>query len=411
MVAGLVAMIAAVLLQLVPVPSTVARAVSPSSEVLAAEQSRVEQVASTVPGLGSVAGAAISIHPLSINPQATTRGLTFVVAFGLFFLGMTRALDAHEARRIVHGVLLLGVALALAGIAQKATATRMVYGLWQPFYAGDIFGPFVNKNHFAGWMVMAIPLSVGYFCERSSRSLSRVGASWRDRFIWLSSPEASQLVLMAFGILLMALSLVMTLSRSGIACFAVSMAGVGLVVAKQKAAHTRRALVVMFVVSIVAFSVAWAGIDPVLDRFGEAETLEHGGRLRIWLDTVHVIRQFPLVGSGLNTYATAMASYQTTNLQFSAVEAHNDYLQLAAEGGVLLVAAATGLLLLFVKEVRRRFCESVPGSADYWIRVGAATGLISIALQELVEFSLQMPGDAALFVVLCAVTVNSSSRV
>ena len=87
-------------------------------------------------------------------------------------------------------------------------------------------------------------------------------------------------------------------------------------------------------------------------------------------------------------------------------EAHSDYLQLAAEGGALLAGAAALLLVLFANEVRRRFRESAAGSRDYWIRVGAVTGLVSIGLQEAVEFSLQMPANAALFVVLCAVALH-----
>ena len=42
----------------------------------------------------------------------------------------------------------------------------------------------------------------------------------------------------------------------------------------------------------------------------------------------------------------------------------------------------------------------------YWLRVGAVTGLVAIALQETVEFSLQMPGNAALCATLCGIALH-----
>ena len=89
-----------------------------------------------------------------------------------------------------------------------------------------------------------------------------------------------------------------------------------------------------------------------------------------------------------------------------AVEAHNDYLQIAAEGGLLLglpIALAVGI---FIREVRRRFTESGDDTRTWWLRVGAVTGIAVIALQELVDFSLQMPGNAVLLALLMATAVH-----
>ena len=91
------------------------------------------------------------------------------------------------------------------------------------------------------------------------------------------------------------------------------------------------------------------------------------------------------------------------------IEAHNDYLQLLVEGGWLVTVPALVLLVLFVREVHRRFREGRDDRTGYWIRLGAVTGLVAIACQEVVEFSLQMPGNAALFVLLCAVAVRKAS--
>ena len=86
-------------------------------------------------------------------------------------------------------------------------------------------------------------------------------------------------------------------------------------------------------------------------------------------------------------------------------QAHNDYLQLAAEGGLLLTIPAALSVCAFIVAVRRRFVEET-SVRTYWLRVGAVTGLTAIALQETVEFSLQMPGNAALFAVVCAIALH-----
>ena len=102
--------------------------------------------------------------------------------------------------------------------------------------------------------------------------------------------------------------------------------------------------------------------------------------------------------------------YQTVDLQtHHFAEAHNDYLQLLAEGGALVCIPAALAILAFAWTVRRRFREVPPDSSDYWIRIGAVTGIVAVALQEVSDFSLQMPGNAVLFVVLMALAVRHTS--
>jgi O-antigen ligase len=348
-------------------------------------------------------------HALSVDPPATWRGLASFTAFAFFLLGTARAVDDHQSRQLARGIMILGVVLALAGIVQGGASTK-VYGIWLPYYRGRPFGPFVNANHFAGWMLMAIPVSIGYFCATLSRRLAAVDTGWRQRLLWVSSRHANQLVLMCAAILLMAVSLVMTLSRSGIICFLITLLIVAMLALKRRAQGVRRAVVALSLLSLAVFSFSAAGMDAVTDRFTAADTLTLSGRTSIWADTVRMTRQYPLVGTGLNTYATAMASYQTGNLDFSVLEAHNDYLQVAAEGGILVGGAAVTLIALFLREVKRGLADSVAGSMDYWVRVGAVAGCAAIGLQELGEFSLQIPGNAALFVVLCSLAVHGSSR-
>jgi O-antigen ligase len=201
----------------------------------------------------------------------------------------------------------------------------------------------------------------------------------------------------------------MTFSRSGIICFAAALFILARAIPKSQLTRPRRAALVMFLGSTAVLSIAWVGPDGLTDRFADADTLSLNGRLGIWRDTIKVIRDFGLVGTGLDTYAMAMAFHQPSNPYGTAIEAHSDYLQIAAEGGLLLLATAGILVGLFAVQARRCLRACAVASTDYWIRIGALTGLVAIGLQELGEFSLQMPGNAALFVVLCSIVVHRST--
>jgi O-antigen ligase len=103
-----------------------------------------------------------------------------------------------------------------------------------------------------------------------------------------------------------------------------------------------------------------------------------------------------------------MMVYQTGEKRLHYQEAHNEYLQIAVEGGLLIGVPALIAIGVFIRDVRRRFREAPKRGTTYWLRVGAAVGLVSIALQSLVEFSLQMPGNAALFAAVAAVALHRS---
>jgi O-antigen ligase len=143
----------------------------------------------------------------------------------------------------------------------------------------------------------------------------------------------------------------------------------------------------------------------VVERFAAAPAALTE-RLGAWQNTLSIIRDFPVFGIGLGSYARAMAAYQTGDRLLMYAQAHNDYLQLAAEGGLLVAVPA--LLVAFTASgtIRRRLEGSEDDSLTFWIRRGALAGLLGIAAQSLMEFSLQMPGNAVLFVMLLAIAMH-----
>ena len=386
----------AVVLQVVPISVGSIRWISPETDVV------LRRFAVGYPGSRTA-------YPLSIEPRATMLGLAALGALSLLLLGLARSFTRDDTLQISRGLAILGVVLAVAGFAQKAMGNGKIYGFWTPIEVGDSFGPFVNHNHFAGWMLMALPLAVGYFCARVARGMRRVKAGWRNRLVWLSSADASETILVGFAVLLMALALTITMSRSGIVGLLAALMLSGWSVIRRQATGSRRAIVAGYLIFVAFAAIGWTGFETLAARFAQNGTNDVGGRLGIWGDTWRLAGRFPLVGTGLNTYGVATIFYQTVEPTKRFTEAHNDYLQLLAEGGALVCIPAILVIVAFVWLVRGRFREESVESSEYWIRTGAVTGILAIALQELSDFSLQMPGNAVLFVVLLAIAARPTS--
>jgi hypothetical protein len=384
-----------VAIQLLPLPLSAVRTISPHAlDVL----EKLDL---------SIAAGLVHRHPLSVAPGRTGIGLALFVALALFVLGSARLISIRGARGLAEGLAIIGVILALIGVIQKPMFTGRIYGFWTPREPGAPFGPVVNQNHFAGWMLMALPVTIGLLGGAVARGMHGVKATWRDRVLWLSSPDASRLMLLAAAAGVMALSLVLTMSRSGIAAMAGAVAITGIVALRRQRTTTRRAFATSYLVLLIVVTIGWVGVDAVVARFTNADWSELNDRRGAWADAIGVISDFPLVGAGLDTYGVTTMLYQRHDLSQHYAEAHNDYLQLAAEGGVLLTIPAVLCLAIFVRAVHRRFREET-SPTTYWIRVGAVTGLTAIALQEAVDFSLQMPGNAALFAALCGIALHTT---
>jgi O-antigen ligase len=346
-------------------------------------------------------------HPLSINPPKTWVGLACLAAFGFMLLGLARGIGGRDLRVLAPGLVALGVLMSMIGIIQKALWSGKVYGFWEPVNKGVVaFGPFINRNHFAGWMLLALPVAVGYFASQVAKGMVGVKPGWRNRVIWFSTPDASRAVLTGFAILVMGFALTLTLSRSGIGCFLLAVVLSAFNVVRRQQSATKGRLVGTYLALVFVAAVAWVGIDAIGARFAQVDW-KLGGRAGAWADAWRIHEAFPWFGTGLNTYGSAtllLQQFEKATAHY--VEAHNDYLQLLVEGGWLVAAPALLLLGLFVREVRRRFREGRDDRTGYWIRLGAVTGLVAIAFQEIVEFSLQMPGNAALFCVLMALAAG-----
>ena len=413
---GLVAL--AGCLQLVPLPRGLRLAVSPATETVLLEQDLAYAAAAqqdAAPQTPETAAVLTAHRPVSIDGAATARAIVLLSAFVLLLGGLTRILNLTGARRLVTALVVFGAALALAGIVQRAVlgdhayGGMKIYGFWQPrSLLTTPFGPFVNRNHFAGWMLMAAPLAMGLALGWGERARRRAGSGWRNALLRLGTHQVGQAQLAALALFVMAVALLMTRSRSGLGGLVAATLIAATVVSRRAGSRRAGLWVAASLVLLLGAAFVWAGAD-VADRVAAGgSSLDL--RRRIWHDSAAVLRAFPLAGTGLNTFGAAMLSYQTPPREMHFQEAHNDYLQVLVEGGLLVALPALGAVAALAVAIARRFRAGRDDGMTSWLRVGAVTGLSAIALQSTVEFSLQLPGNAVLCVVLMAIAIHEPPR-
>jgi len=383
----------AVALQLVPVPRAALNAISPRAIDL------LEQY--------EFAFAGSARHAASIAPASTAVALAGLASLALYLLGFSAMLSRTTLRALPAYLMIFAVPLALFGIVSRELNNGLVYWFWKPQTGGGsgAFGPFVNRNHFAGWMLMACCVSIGALLGEVERVVVRKSSGWRDWVSWLSSRAASRLILTTAASVVMSISLVWTMSRSGIVSFVVAIGCfMWMLSRRMKLPRLPRALVVIALVLLLAVALGWRGAGRIIEWFQDPRDLL--GRLDAWRDGWRLIKDFPLTGTGINTYSVAMLFYQRSNAGWHLAQAHNDYLQLVAEGGVLVAVPAVTAMLSLAAAVRRNLESARRETRGYWIRAGAAVALIAIAVQEGVEFSLQIPANAFLFCTLAALALS-----
>jgi putative inorganic carbon (hco3(-)) transporter len=202
----------------------------------------------------------------------------------------------------------------------------------------------------------------------------------------------------------------LTMSRSGIAAFMLSLVIMASLVVKVSDTRSRKLASTAGFVLLVIIVVVWSGPEVLASRFAAGDWGEFNNRRGAWTDAWTVVRDFPLSGTGLNTYWAAALFYQRHELDYFFAQAHNDYFQIAAEGGLLLILPVIACVGIFVRNVSRTMYDQ-RGSMAWWLRAGAVTSLLAIACQETVEFSLQMPGNAVLFTIVCAIALHSPANI
>jgi O-antigen ligase len=311
------------------------------------------------------------------------------------------------------------------GLAQKAAGSQLIYGFFEPLEAEAgalLFGPFVNRNHFAGYMLMVVPICMSVAMRAYGRYRRRVGgrAGWlRSWAVALQSPEGIDFVYALVPALAGVAALIAANSRGGLMAF---LGGMAIAVIAFRGRVGVAGVVPM---ALVVMGLSWFGLERIGDRFMTAFD-DSVGRTAVWQDSIARIDGYWLAGSGLNTFAVAMSRTSAWRLPEGATpwrpeeamvvhapqmgyrvpegierwlwyrEAHNDYVQVFVEMGLIGLAITLWAAVAVLRRV----------APDPWL-LAAVTGIM---LHSLVDFDLQIPALAVLFAVITAMPAMRSAR-
>jgi O-antigen ligase len=269
--------------------------------------------------------------------------------------------------------------------------------------ASAVTGTFINRNYFAGYLLMVIPLSIGYFFSREAFQRSRF-MGWRHR---LSSLDGKTL-LIAFGIILMILGLLFSASRMGIISLLLSFSLISFLFREsQRGQRFSKTTVLIF--GLAFLWAAWIGLDAVISRFFTVSE-SFGERWMFWVDTFQIFKTFPLIGSGLGTFVHVFPMYRSFHIRGLVTHAENDFLQLLSEVGLIGIGLLLILFLfLFFKVVSGIRSLSQRDSQKY-IGMGGIVGILALMFHSLVERNIQIPANAFLYTFIWAAVLKISTK-
>ena len=321
-----------------------------------------------------------------------------ILSYIVIFYAVIILANTRLRLTVLAGALLaVGFAEAFYAIALYAGGDAIDW--WRPHWYGPAVasGTFVNRNHFAAHLVMTFALGTGLLLAvfHSQSHPEDQGASWTSGARRLLSGPA---LLLVFMLCVMGIALMLSQSRGGLLSLAAGMVLAALATGlKRRSAGYGSALpVALLGMGILAISLWWVGGDALVNRFSRLDS-ESLTRLGLWRITLDMIADSPWVGFGPGSYATMITAYRGPELgDAPIVRAHNDYLQLIAEQGLiggLISALAVGLILKHILTAYRRRRDPLARGLLF----GALVACPAFLIHGLVDFNFNIPANAAYF--------------
>jgi O-antigen ligase len=375
------------LLQLVPLPDALHALVAPGSHAVWRP---------TDPAVLAVLGAVP--RPVSVDPGSTLRALALTGGLALLALLAAPALSRPApAVRAVSVVAAFGFALSAFAILARARFGSLLYGTIAVPTVSP-FGPFVSKNHFAGWVAMGALVVAGLALGLADGGRSRGGD-------WTTGSRAGGVILSLVAALAMALSGLASLSRGGGAALAAGAACfVALVAWRRRGGRAGLApsLALAGVLVLVLVSLV-----PVEAR-GRLRSLSGASfRIDTWRDSLRLAASSPVLGHGLGAFHDAYPRFKRGHGIVRVEHSENDYVETLAETGIPgLALALLGLALLLAAALR-----GIAAGRDPTVRgigTGAVAALAALAVHSAVDFNLRIPSNAALAALAAAAAAGAA---
>ena len=346
--------LALVIIQLFPLGSALLSAISPA----------------TVDLYRNFSSTGGSIFSISIYREDTVKLLLEVLCYlSVFFVALNYFDTEKKQRRLLICIIISGFIYAFYGIISRLYAPE------------SAFSSFSNRNHFAAYMLLVIPLGAAM----ASVTVSLVV---RTIFSFMSS--------------VMVVGLFLSLSRAGRICFVLGL--ILFVILLQIRRKVKKALPVFIIlfVFLVTF-VMLIGAPFFLQRLESVLTplKAYSNRLLILKDSIQIAGDFPVFGTGLGTYGEIAQIYKTNDWQVSYAFVHNEPIQLLSETGLIGFVSLSVFMFLYIYSVFIVWLKRRSHFSAY-VTLGCIISLFAFILHSFFDFVFHVPADALLFVIILA---------
>jgi O-antigen ligase len=320
--------------------------------------------------------------PLTVAPALTLEHFLLFAAYAVVFFAI------REITRTSRNMPWLAV-MPISAIA----AWQAAWGVSQFFLGGNeafAHGTYPIRNHFAGFLEMALPFPMAY------------AAAVFEKKRWDRGISAATALGVAGGFTAAALifiAILCSLSRMGLAATGGALALMAGLALPKKVKPLRVWSVVVLLLVVLAIVVPLLAPAQLILRFSD---LSSEGRLNVWHDTLHLIAAYPLVGCGLGGYASAFERFKTSAFDLVQDYAHNDYLQYLAELGTAgFLIAIIFLSVIGFRSIGIGASHGDPNSR--WLGLACAGSLTAIAVHSVADFNLYVAANAMLLAWICGV--------
>ena len=349
-------------------------------------------------GLFLLLGIAQLAGHLTLDPFSTQVALiNLLTDLVFFFLAVQLFANASRKDWRMFGlaVVIYAAAISLFAIVQFFTSHGLIY--WQVPSRGDVFGPYVNHNDYAGLMEMLIPVALCFALYRSLRGSNQ-----------------SLLILGVCGAIA---SLLLSGSRGGMISIAVEMVILGAIILRWKAGSGDvRKWSFMGLVAAAGLAALLLAVMPdsgwqrlaSIAGLARKPDVTLGNRLTVSRDALTELRDFPWLGTGLGSFNAVFPQYQTFPTDLGWNHAHDDYVEAVTETGIVGGLIILSALLLFGWLAFRNLPERMK-SLQGWIQLGAALGCCGLLIHSFADFNLHIPANSAWFAVCAGLAVIPSA--
>jgi O-antigen ligase len=306
--------------------------------------------------------------------------------FVICFLALQVFKERSDFTFLAWFLILFCFAVSLLGIVQHFTSPNEIYWLPSLSLQTDSFGPFVNRNHFAGFVELTLPVGLALMAFRGIPP---------ELF-----PLAGVLTIVPLG------ALVLAASRGGIMGFAFEVCVLALLARRKRSSEEPRMAALVMVALAALALIAWIGAGRAIQRFSIAkQDVSLSRRFSMIKGGFRMFLAHPLKGSGLGTLVAVYPRYETVYDGHVVDHVHNDYVEVLAETGIAGGLCGLAFLWLLYREARKGL-NADRSRFGTGLRAGAIVAVSGLLLHSCIDFNLHIPSNAMLFLLQAFVAAS-----